>query len=282
LAHHKEQEASLLICSENPEFTYRLVTNLTSIETSVKYGLLPQSDENIYDIYFDTEDETLDSKKYTLRIREIHKECEREYSINLKQPSTSHIDGIDDRPEREEQWTLDSLHRINRILRELEKMGLKNRQLNSEDLEKTPMKVMSELNFKPIQKRYTDRKVRTVVQFNYDGKNIKYCEIDIDSVVYCIQIKRKNVRARLYDLEIEGKPASESTFKVISSLKTALIKKFSPYLIEWNYSKFKTGKILKQLLDEIEVSNLIDTNDNLRCNTYEIIKERIENTEGNL
>jgi hypothetical protein len=274
LAPHKEQEASLLTCSENPEIIYNLVADLSSIETSSgNYALYPQKALNIYDIYFDTKERTLDSKQYTLRIRETRIESDKNYSINMKQPSTIDSNGIEDRPEWEEKWTIDSLDRINDIFKELEKIGLKIRQLTLKDLEKTPIKVLYELNLEPIQERHTDRKVRSVAA--YGKENVQLCEFDIDRVVYSFQIRGKIIRSRVYNLEIEGKLDNDSMFTVISSLATALIEKFAPHLLKWNYSKFKTGKVLERLFDEIELSELIDNRENLKCNVYELIRERI-------
>jgi len=84
----REIEATLIICSAEPEVIAREIAGLSSIEN---YRLLPQDSKEIHDRYFDTVDRTLESRKLALRVRQIGGRS----WITLKGPSqASGWDGV--------------------------------------------------------------------------------------------------------------------------------------------------------------------------------------------
>jgi len=99
---NQELEATLLICSENPQEIVGQVASLTGIED---YRLLPQDPSKIHDIYFDTPDAFLNNKKIALRLRQIG----TEQWITLKGPSYLTGWGSMERLEIEESWSKKSL-----------------------------------------------------------------------------------------------------------------------------------------------------------------------------
>jgi len=147
-----EQEASLIICSQNPEAVYRLIAILPSIQTRTgNYELRHEEDKKILDQYFDAKDGNgngiLDKKKHTLRIRKTETKDEKtHFSINLKQPSTKHSQGIDNRPEWEHRWTRESLKDINSILKRVGELLHRKIELTDKDIQKDPIEIMKKLD----------------------------------------------------------------------------------------------------------------------------------------
>ena len=141
----------------------------------------------------------------------------------------------------------DSLDKINKILEELENIGLTNRKLNKLDLEQKPYLIVPKLNLKKvIQERVVERRVRSVAKDHKEYQTV--CELDMDIVTYTLEMKGSKTDARLYNIEIESKIENNLGTGVISSIMNAIIERFSPFVIKWNYSKFEMGKALKKPL----------------------------------
>ena len=252
---NQELEATLLICSENPQEVVGQVASLTGIED---YRLLPQDSSKIHDIYFDTPDAFLNNKKIALRLRQIGKE----QWITLKGPSYLTGWGSMERLEIEESWSKKSL--IN-IFNKLVEEGFELPHLPEDFDLITPREVMTGVGLKVIQDRVTSRQIRNIVYKNVNTGPI-LAELAIDSVMY--SIGNENIHHN--EVEIEAK--MQDSEKVIQVISKHLIERFKPALCKWDHSKLATGKAIDKLLDD-GVAGLLDVNNNIKPEAYDKIDD---------
>jgi len=252
---NQELEATLLICSENPQEIVGQVASLTGIED---YRLLPQDSSKIHDIYFDTPDTFLNNKKIALRLRQIG----TEQWITLKGPSYLTGWGSVERLEIEGPWSKKSL--IN-IFNKLVEEGFELPHLPEDFDLITPREVMTGVGLKVIQDRVTSRQIRNIVYKNANTGPI-LAELAIDSVMY--SIGNENIHHN--EVEIEAKmPDSEKVIQVISE---HLVERFKPALCKWDHSKLATGKAIDKLLDD-GVAGLLDVNNYIKPEVYDKIDD---------
>jgi len=261
-----EMEATLIICSQDPEEVAQKIVALTEIKN---YRLLPQKPKTIHDIYFDKHDPKsekgdfiLEAKKMALRVREIG----ATHLITLKGPSKKTDWGGIERPEMERLWCKDA---VTSVLKETKHKKLKKLQLSEDFDRKQPRDVMIGLSLKVVQDRETLRQIRNVVALDDDDSPI-FGEMAIDSVTYTFG-KQKILH---YEVELESKMRDGAN--VVKAVSENLVKMFEPALRRWDYGKLATGKAIEKLLDEGALEGLVDGKNKLKLSAYDKIDEYLK------
>lgn len=254
-----EMEATLIICSEEPEAVAEKISSLRSIG---EYRIVPQHTKMIHDIYFDKPDYALQAEKLALRIREFGEMK----LITLKGPSQPSGLGSVKRLEVEKQWCKESLINI------IEELG--NRKINLPRVPQdfntaNPLVAMTNLSLKVIQDRYTQRQIRNIVYLDKDDSLI-LAELAIDSVVYNFD-KQK---IRHYEVEIEAKTRDGEN--VVNAVSEELYRTFKPTLRVWDYSKLATGKAINKLIKEGNLKDLPEINNKMKPEVYDKIVELLK------
>jgi hypothetical protein len=251
-----EMEATLIICSENPEEVVQRIAELSSIND---YRIIPQQTKKIHDTYFDNPDFALNAAKMALRIREFGETR----LITLKGPSQLTDWGAVERLEVEQQWGQDALMAI------IEELGNKKIHLPGvpQDFNVTnPLAAMTHMGLKVIQNRHTQRQIRNIVFANNDDSPV-LAELAIDSVVYDFD----NQKLRHYEVEIEAK--MQDGANVLKPVIEELDKTFEPILRVWGYSKLATGKAINELLIRGDLEDFFDSSNNLKPGAYDKIAD---------
>lgn len=249
----KEIEAALIIKSENPQIIAKQISEMTSI---ADYRLVPQESEIIHDIYFDTTDGRLHSKKIALRIRTIG----LSNWITIKGPSRRTWWGGVKRLEIEKLWSKNAL---TEVLNELEYRGIKMKihQLHQDFENIHPLAVMSNLGLKVIQDRESHRKPMNI---KYKDNSSVLAELVIDYTIY--HFSKQDIC--LYEVEIESKV--ENDFTVLKTVIDNLFKIYKPALQKWDHSKLAMGKAIEKLSSEGMLKGMLNIN-NLEPEAYDQI-----------
>ncbi|HIE30313.1 TPA: CYTH domain-containing protein [Candidatus Poribacteria bacterium] len=252
----REIESTLIICSEKPKTVVRQIGSLTSI---ANYRLLFRDTETIHDLYFDTRDRSLQTRRLALRIREIG----AMRWITLKGPSLPTDWGGVERLEIEEPWSQDAL---TRVVRELMSRKIKMPQQRQDFDYAHPLDVMMNLRLEIVQDRNTHRQVRNIVSASEESKSV-LAELAIDSVVYHFS----GQAICHHEVEIEVKV--EDSFTVLKTVIESLVAMYNPALRRWHHGKLATGKAIENLLSEGALEGLLDIERNLKPVAYDKIDD---------
>ncbi len=244
-----ELELVLVIRSADPLDTIGRVVGLASVG---RYGLLPKEGRKIHDVYFDTEDGLLRRRRTNLRIREVA----GEYWITLKQSAGRFSWRRDEREEFELPWSRDLLKKISR---ELEKRGVRLKEVNTGD-SPMPGDVLRTGGLTVLQDRHTQREVRDIVD-RKDGMGAVLAELAVDSVTYHFE----SGDVHLYELEIEAK--SSRGRGIVREVRDALLELFEVELIPWKWGKLATGRMVERLLQAGALEGLLEMG-RLRSEAY--------------
>jgi hypothetical protein len=252
----REVEATLIICSEEPELIAREIAGLGSIK---HYRLFPQDSQEIHDRYFDTPEHALQSQRLGLRIREVG----GMHLIALKGSSETSGWGSAERLEIEEIW---SENAVRRMVRELRNRRVQLPPLPEDFSRVDPLDVMTRLGLEVIQDRETHREIRTIV-FAGKEKGRVLAELAIDSVAYHFGDRK----IRHHEVEIEAK--AEGGSEAIERVTKGLMGMYEATLRPWKYSKLATGKAIEKLLKEGALKEFLDNNNNLKPSAYDRIDD---------
>lgn len=254
-----EMEATLIICSQDPEGVAQKIVALTEIKN---YRLLSQETKKIHDIYFDKPDSALKGEKLALRIREIG----ATQLITLKGPSELSDWGGVKRLEIEKLWCKNALASVRE---ELKDNNIRLPKLRKDFDWANPREVMASLGLQVIQDRETQRQIRNIVVLDDDYTPI-LAELAIDSVVYNFRDKK----ILHYEVELESKMRDGAN--VVKAVSENLVKMFEPALRRWDYGKLATGKAIEKLLNEGALEGLVDGKNKLKLSAYDKIEEYLK------
>lgn len=250
----QEREATLIICSENPQAVAGQIADLTSI---AHFRLLPQESQTFHDLYFDTPDGALQTQKLALRVREMGA---RRW-ITLKGGSQPTDWGGVERLEIEALWSQEAL---TTVVKELWARRLRIPQQRWDLPQAHPLDVMASLGMEVVQHRETHRQPRIIV--SPDGSPV-LAELAIDSVVYHLS----GQEIRHHEVEIEAKVKGSSP--VLKTVIESLVTMYRPLLRRWDHGKLATGKAIERLLSEGALEGLLDTYNNLKPGAYDRIHD---------
>ncbi len=263
-----EIEATLIICSKDPQGIAKQIADLTSIRT---YRLLPQDSKTIHDLYFDTPELALKARNLSLRIREIGKKS----WVTLKGQSQRTGCGTVKRMEIEEPWSESAL---TRIVRELTDSNIQIPYKFNDLHRDNPLDFMLSIGLELLQERETQRELRNIIRS--ETRSLILAEMAIDSVAYNL----KELPVWHYEVEIEAKVREEAS-QVLQTVIENLIAMFGAMLRSWDHSKLATGKAIEKLLAEGALEGLIDVHNNLEPVAYDKIDEylkRRKNSSGSI
>lgn len=250
----REIEATLVICSEEPQVVVRQIADVASI---ANYQLVPQDAQGIHDFYLDTADQELQAQKLALRVREIAGSI----WLTIKGPSQPSDRGGMERLEIEEPWSDDAL---TRVVEELTNRGVKILEQHQAYDYDHPLDVMKTLGLEVVQDRETHREIRNILKPGEKGGPL-LAELAIDSVVY--RFSAQDICH--HEVEIEAKVENASI--VLKTVIESLLEKFGTVLRKWDHSKLATGKAIERLLSEKAPARFLDMDNNLKPDTYEKI-----------
>ena len=235
-----ELELILLITSPDPESVITRVANKGSIGD---YKLTAEPARILHDIYLDTPDHHLGSKRINLRVRGSG----RSFWITMKVSPGLLTMRRHERLEIEIPWSSESLSQIVGIVAG---KGVRLIAPSSLDPTMSQVDVMKRMGLQVLQDRKTERVPRNVLE--NDGQGEVLAELDIDSVLYHFPARE----VRLFELELEAK--SPKGRKILRDLNNKLLRDFAPELRPWRYGKLVTGEKIERLLRKGDLDNFID------------------------
>jgi hypothetical protein len=273
----RETEASLIICSEDPEGLAKQIAQLDSI---ADFPLVLMGGKKIVDTYFDTNPRILEKERVALRIREIN----GDYWIAVKGPSQDGILNVD-RSENEHKWSHDSLTKIIHYLKNTTRLEIQTEKANLSHSNTEPITVLQDIGLVIVQRRENFREIRNIL-----GKNSQHpdgsvlAELDIDHVIYHLN----STEVSLYDIEIEETEMGREVRKdgeinnnsLLDTIVDELISTYgSNTFKKWNYGKLALGKGIEKLLKDSILKDMMYKNNNLRREAYDKIEEYIQHGE---
>jgi hypothetical protein len=236
----QEIEDSLIICSNDPQKSNgdiaKQITTWQMPDTN--YRLLQETSKELYDLYFDTPDLLLQTKKISLRIREV---CGKRF-ITAKLPSGLQTDDDMKRSdtEIEREWSQDDLIYVIREIASSDEIKLSG--MNQDlDMNQSIHDIMKGIGFEVVQDRYTHREIRNVIWNNNTDSVLT--EMAIDSVIYTI----KDNKVNHYNVEVEEKKNNGSNARRII-IEYLLLSSYGSFLRKWKYGKLAIGKGVDRLI----------------------------------
>jgi len=247
-----EQEATLVICSDDPEVVEDRIVALTYLGG---FGISHRDALAIRDLYFDSRSRALGKEGWALRIRQV----EGDWFIALKGRSRFTEWGGLERQELELPWSGKAWDTVmGRI-----PSSVSPRPGRADGMDLTdPVAAMQAAGFDLIQKRTTHRRPRDVR--NSDSGRI-VAEMVVDSVVYQIS----SIRIDHSEVEIEAKAPDAA--QQIERIVSALLERYGNALLPWKLGKLATGLAIKEILARETVEGLI-VNGRLTRAAYERIR----------
>jgi hypothetical protein len=243
-----ELEATLVVCSEQPDTIMRRIAEITIVD---EYRLAPGTEQRIHDTYFDTADRSLNTGHWALRVREI----DGNNWIALKGPPRSVDAGGVERMERDLPWSGTALQEV---MGELSAHGLNPGVRVEISASPSTQEALLELGFLIIQDRSTRRQIRDII---FNGERV--AEMDLDTVAYHIC-----TTAILHEeIEIEAKAPSGS--RAIRVILDHLLREFGRDVRKWDFGKLATGVTLERLLKEDFAEGLVGLDGHLTPAAYD-------------
>jgi hypothetical protein len=246
-----EVEATLIICSENPQEDVATIAALSSIEG---YALTPVEPIRIQDYYVDSPDRALHTADFSLRLRET----DTTLWLTLKGPPRSLEEGIVEHLEIEAPWGDESIRSISI---ELAQQGIGLPPVPDIVNQATPSAVLAQWGLEMVQRRENYRQVRNLRPVQEEASQT-LAELSIDSVVYHFDSRV----VRHYEVEIEAK--TPSGIKILSPVVHSLTGSYPSFLQRWGHGKLSTGKAIELLLHQGALEGLLGPHDQLRPQAY--------------
>jgi hypothetical protein len=264
----RETEASIVICSDNPE---RVAAQIAQLESIADHPLVSSGSKKIIDTYFDTNQKVLEKKRIAIRLREVN----GEYWVAVKGPSLNGIPNVD-RSENEFNWSqLGKAKIIDYLKTNANVKGLQLGRSNSDLIETEPLKVLQETGLVIVQRRENFRESRNILSKNSSHKvDQVLAELDIDHVVYHFNFRDVS----LYNIEIEQREATGNL--ILNTIVDELISIYGPDTFKkWNYGKLALGKGIEKLHRDNTLKGMMINDNTLRREAYDKIEEFIRNEE---
>ncbi len=250
---HQEIEATLAICSEEPEAVAARVAGLTELAGC---RLDPKGTLVIRDRYFDSPEFALARAGWGFRLRE----CNGELFVALKGPAERTDWGGLVRSEREGPWNRETLERMYCVWADLGLIA-GSHAASTDD----PLRTMANLGLKVIQDRFTRREVRDVLPFA--GTDARLAELVVDAVTY----EFPDLAVRHLEVEIEAK--SDGSSELLGAMVKELLTLFGDSLRIWEHNKLATGLALGYLRDKGDLTGLLGKAHTLRPHAYDRLAE---------
>ncbi|MEJ2719330.1 MAG: CYTH domain-containing protein [Deltaproteobacteria bacterium] len=236
----REEEVTLVVCSENPRAILEAISALTVIGD---FRLHASDTLNVHDRYFDTADMSLWDRHVVLRLRQI----ESKRWITFKGPSRTDEDGFASRLEVEAEW---SDHALTETLNQLAKSGIELPLKANAGDRSDPLDLFNALGLVVVQDRETLRMVRNIVPLADDGA-LAAAQLVLDSVSY--RFHEMNVRHS----EVEIEALTSDGARVLKTLAENLRDRFGGALQRWNHSKLATGWAIENLWHDLDMAGCI-------------------------
>ena len=248
-----EIEATLAICSENPEL---IATELAGLRAVGPYSLIPMPDLAIRDVYLDLADHALRSHGFGLRIRHFG----GSHLITLKGKAQDVEGGGRSREEIELIWSEKAL---NSIAARLAETGLVLSAPSEDQNQDNPLIILSKMGFVADQTRDTIRRPRNVI---VEGQPMAVlAEMVVDSVSFHLH----GGVFRHHEVEIESK--KDGGVEVMQRISKELLSEWPAALRVWDHGKRSTGKAVEALFEERGATGLVDRTGNLVPQAYDLI-----------
>ncbi|MBD3184093.1 CYTH domain-containing protein [Candidatus Poribacteria bacterium] len=252
-----EQEVTLAIISENPQYIIRSIVSKKEI---VEYPLLFRKRVMIHDIYFDTPDGILRKNKLIFRVRKE----DQHYKITFKGPVYKREEGFAERPEAEGVWSQEEL---SYIINELRKHNVQIPESISSFDHTEPVEYMKKLGLNVIQYRENQRYILDIV--SSQDKSTVLAEIVLDTVIYHLD----NYRVKHHEIEIESKNHEENEgYQLIKILMEHILLTYHGHIQKWNYGKLTTGQALEKLLNEGKPDDILKEDKSIKPEAYKFLE----------
>ncbi len=232
-----ELEIALLIRASSPHAVAEQIAALPAI---AGYRLLPQEPLRLRDLYVDTPQRVLSSKRVAFRLRTI----DGAPWLTLKGPSRMTEWGGEERFELEDRWSPETLGRISEMLRRLASVHV------AAAYQTEPLDALAAIGFVVVQDRETLRMPRDVVRG--DAPERVLAELAVDSVVYRLEGRR----IRLCDIEV-GPKAFDGP-RAVTAVTDALLATYGQALSRWRYGKLATGYAIARLLKDGTLDRFVE------------------------
>ena len=254
---NREYETTLIITGENALET---LGEISALESVGSYSLSDGQEFEIHDIYFDTKDGDLGSKKIAFRLRCIS----GKYLLTVKGPSISSKNGLADRLEVEKKWSKKS---VKEMVGVLEKEGVRFQNARY-GFNNKPEKYLVGIGFKVIQDRTTKRVLKDVIV-----NKQPVAELAADRTTYNFNGRK------IHHMEIEIEAKHDTEKSAVLEITKILEQKFDT-LKPWKHGKLPTGKMVMMLLGAGGFSRHIDSEGALLSSAYLLIDEKISALAG--
>ena len=236
----REEEVTLIVCSENPRSVLEEIAELTVLGD---FRLYWTDTLNVHDRYFDTADRSLRDHHVALRVRQV----DSKRWITFKGPSRTIEDGFANRMEFEAEWSDQAL---TETLDQLAKSGIELPHRANAGARSHPLDALNALGLVVVQDRETYRMAREIVP-HADNGTFAATKLLIDSVVYRFHGKE----IRHYEVEIEALTSDGA--HVLKTMAESLRDRFGRVLRRWNHSKLATGWAVENLWHDLHAAGLI-------------------------
>ena len=245
-----EAEATLLIRAEDAEAVAGRIAAMTLI---AGFALVPREQQDIFDVYLDTANGSLQSQTVALRVRRVN----GNRLVTLKGPARAMEWGGVERLEIEMPWSEGALERISGALRE-RGVTLADGDMRFDAVD--ALATLASAGLHPIQVRETARTVRDVVE----GDTV-LAELAVDATVYHIGDRR----VRHHEVEVEAK--AEGAGEAIGAVIDGLVTEFGAVLRPWAHGKLQTGKAIEMLQADGALEGFLSEDNRLAPGAYDAI-----------
>lgn len=257
-----ESEVTFIITSGSDDDVLAKIKSLKSIG---EYLFSPIQQQNIEDIYLDTEESSLKAHHFALRIRILNDQT----FITLKGLDQPNQWGGINRMEIEEPWSQASLENIHSKLKDEGVMIPYEKHFFVQD---NPIATITNMQLLVIQKRDTHRTKKDIAIDTIDDSPGKFAELAIDSCKYYV----RNNTIKHLEIELEMTSNLYQTHQV--PLVNNFMNRYKPIMQIWPHNKLSTGKAINHLYSTGELSSLIRDNKKLDPKAYTLIDQYLSIT----
>lgn len=242
-----------------------ILTKIKSLKSIGEYQFSPIKQQNIQDIYFDTEKSALESHQSALRIRLLNNQT----LITLKGSEHPNRWGGINRMEIEEKWSQESLEIITSKLKEKGIIIPYEKEFFVQD---NPVATFQNMQLLAIQKRDTHRTTKDITFSPNDKPPITLAELAIDTCKYYVS----NETINHVEIEMEMKSDLQQPHK--RSLVNIFMDTYKSRMQIWPHNKLSTGNAIAHLYATGELSHLIRNNKHLNPEAYPLIDQYLSAT----
>jgi inorganic triphosphatase YgiF len=226
-----EIEGSLAVVGQSRA---ALLLEVAGLRTVAGYALQARPDQEIHDIYYDTEDSDLIERSLSVRLRTVNGESRVTLKANSPAEGTPQVKV---RAEIELPWSMEAR---DRILGELALRGLDLTCRRPHDAGDPAAAHLRAWGLVPIQDRETARLVRVLVDPSAPDEDL--AEMALDTVTYHLGAKSPVHR------EIEVELIGSRDAALIIEVAAWLIESYPGRLLQWSLAKLTLGVILQRLV----------------------------------